>query len=343
MRLRVGVERMGGQGVIAAVEERFLVPAYTSRAARRWIAGHRALAWPLTRQGPVTHHIAQSASGPVRIACAGRPKRFAELLARFGAQPIGTSAPIALRDPRAHARLDADLVLVHVHRWHAGAFRRAGWSTVPDAVRWLGRTDSVPPAHPTESLRCDLRMIARHGYRLECASGLADWAEFYETMVEPAARARFGDGAWLPSLRLRRQLQARARLHFARCGALRVAGLCAVPAGDRLWLPVAGVRGGDPELRRRQAGGALLALTFEWARANGYATIDNGRTSPFLCDGIACYKRKWGFEPVPDPLAHVIAVRPAPDSRAAGELLGAHPMLCETAAGLAPLGADRAG
>ncbi len=77
---------------------------------------------------------------------------------------------------------------------------------------------------------------------------------------------------------------------------------------------------------------AAYALAFEWARGEGCVTVDMGRTSPFLHDGIQQYKRKWGLDPVPDPLAHLVAIRVGSD--AARLAFAREPVLIEREAGL---------
>jgi hypothetical protein len=108
---------------------------------------------------------------------------------------------------------------------------------------------------------------------------------------------------------------------------------------DGAWLPVSGVRHGDPGLLAKGAGSAALAATLRWARESGYRRIDLGRTTPFLNDGVARVKRKWGFHPVLEPLAHLIAVQVRPGCGRALELLRQHPVHVETATGLDLLGA----
>ena len=57
-----------------------------------------------------------------------------------------------------------------------------------------------------------------------------------------------------------------------------------------------------------------------------------GRTSPFFHDGVQQYKRKWGFDPCPDPLAHLTAVWVGSD--AARLAFARQPVLIEREAGL---------
>jgi hypothetical protein len=123
------------------------------------------------------------------------------------------------------------------------------------------------------------------------------------------------------------EFAAAGRLHFAVRDGVRVAGACSVSQGDKLWLPLTGIRHGDPLLLRQGAGTAALALTFGWAKAAGYRQIDAGRTGPFINDGIQHSKRKWGLSPSPDPLAHILAV--LPKTEAARQVFATEPVLIE--------------
>lgn len=330
-------------GLVASLEEGFLVPACTSRHARRWVTGHRALSWPLLVAGEVAEYEAGSGGATVRVVTVGRAKRFQEWLGRIGAEPVAAaSRRLSLRAPDALTRLDADLVLAEVHRWAAPTFRARGWHTVPSAVRWQARAVDVPPARPGRSLRCDLNLIARHPSVHELGRTAADWDQFFVDMVEPEARARFGSEAWTPSPRLRRRFQARGTLHFVCRDGVRIAGCCTLPMADGVWIPLSGVRHGDPALLKAGAGTAALAATLRWVAEAGSARVDLGRTSPFLDDGVAYVKAKWGFRPVPEPLAHLVALRVRPGCDAARALLDRHPARIETASGLAVLGGAHA-
>jgi hypothetical protein len=318
----------------AAVEERLIVPTYGSRWPLASIAAHRGLSLPLQLVGPLRRSTASSGGTVVRVAAIGRDKRIAALVDRlFGAAECGTlESPSGLWRPAALERLAADVVLAEVHRWMAPRFRRAGWLILPDSVRWVGDLAEVPGPAPSHSVREDLRKIAKQGFTLVQSDADADWGLFATRMVAAQARARFGEGAWVPSRRFLRELRRVGTLHLVRLDGESVAGMCSVPRGDTVWLPLSGVRDGDPALFRRGASLATLALTFAWAREQGFRAVDAGRTSPFLSDGVQRVKRKWGLHPVVDPLAHVVAVRI--NSEAVRAAFAREPVLVEGFGGL---------
>jgi Acetyltransferase (GNAT) domain len=316
----------------AAIEERFLVPAYTSRWSSLSVAAHRVLALPLQLRGPVRRRTVTSGEQELSLLEIGRAKLTEPLCVwLFGQLPAAEpEASHSLSDPEF--ALTADLVVAEVHRWIAPRFRRAGWIIVPDQVRWRGELSALPPPEPSNSLKDDLRKLRSRGYTLEHATSRRDWQEFAAEMVEPHACARFGSDAWVPSPYLWRQFAERGRLHFVVRDGIRVGGFCTILSGTTAWVPLSGVRHGDPALLRAGVSVAAYALAFDWARRQGCLVVDMGRTSPFFHDGVQQYKRKWGLDPVPDPLAHLMAVRLG--SRAARLAFAREPVLVEREAGL---------
>lgn len=300
------------RSLAARLEERLLVPAYSSRWAFAPIAAHRGLSLPLQLVGQMRRRTVAFSGISVRLVEIGREKLISGLLTRL----FGELPPPALQERRAlwnPAMLalenEADIVLAEVHRWMTSRFRRAGWMIVPSSVRWVGELATIPPANRSHGLRENLRKLRKQGFQIEQTNTAEDWNQFYSEMVQPQAVARHGSIAWLPSRSLISEFARAGTLHLITRGGERVAGICTVPRGDTLWLAISGVRHGDAALLRAGAGFATLALTIEWARAQGYRRLDAGRTGPFTNDGLQQFKRRWGLVPIPDPLAHQVAVR----------------------------------
>jgi hypothetical protein len=323
------------RSLMAALEERLLVPTYSSERGSVPILAHRGMAFPFQLVGEVRRRTVSYAGGRIVIVEAGREKLLRALGTRlFGELPRATrEVRRGLWSPSAFtAQPGADIVLAGVHRWMAPRFRRAGWLIVPQSVRWQGSMDAIPPKDCSHGLLENMRKMRKQGFSIEQAGAETDWDEFYNTMVRPQALARHGPGAWVPSRQLMKEFSRRGILHLITRDGERVAGICTVPRGDILWLAISGVRQGDPALLRQGAGFAILALTIEWARAQGYRSLDAGRTGPFCNDGLQQFKRKWGLAPVADPLAHVAAVRV--ESPAARHAFSREPVLVEEENGL---------
>ncbi|MFL5449902.1 MAG: GNAT family N-acetyltransferase [Gemmatimonadales bacterium] len=299
------------RSLVSLVEERLLVPTYTSRWGRAPVLAHRSMALPLQLIGHVRRRQVQVGGQSVSLIEVGREK----LLRSIGSRVLGELPPPvrqmrrALWSPEAVTEgAVADIVLAQVHRWMAPRFRRAGWLIVPQSVRWQGELAALPPKGCSHGLRENLRKMRRQNFELTQAGSDGDWQEFFDTMVRPQALARHGAGAWIPSQQLMDEFSRIGMLHFITRQGERLAGICTVSRGDTVWGAVSGVRQGDPSLMRQHAGFAVFALTIEWARAQGYRFFDAGRTGPFIHDGVQQFKRGWGLSPFPDPLSHVAAI-----------------------------------
>jgi len=327
--LAPSVERVG-----AAVSERFIVPARTSRRPRIWVAGHAVLATPFVVVGTERRYSACLDGVDVRVLCVGREERFRPFLTRVlagHAQLEGTSRGRLVWSPSRFWPVDASLVAVELHRWLAARFRAAGWLVCPEFVRWQGSLSSMPPSKPSESLRTDLRRLARGGYGLDAAAGsVRDWAQFERDMVIPYAKRRFGDEAWIPSSGYLRAVRARGKLLFVTKDGERVAGACVLRGRKEAWVVAVGVRDGDIDLMRGGAIAAVYGLTIGWARGLGVRRMDFGRTSAFQLDGIARFKRKWGMSPIRDPLSPLIAIQLAPAQPALRRAMERQPFMVET-------------
>jgi hypothetical protein len=313
--------RGGGRGrvarAVAGVEERFLVPCHASPRRRAWIAAYGVAALALQARGRERYGVVRIEGEPVRVTAIGRSRRINALIAHWFDRPLpGLDAgpTRCLWRPHDCMRRPAELHVAEIHAWAAPRFRRAGWHIVPDSVRWVADLDRVPPRAPGRSLRSDLGKVRGGEFAMEQTDARADWDEFYSTMVRPAALRRFGEDAWIPSARTMRAFGRVGTLLMLTAAGERVAGICVIRTGTSLWAPVLGVADAPDSESRTGVGAALYKLTFDWARARGIRTVDFGRTSSRIDDPIAWYKRKWGFRPVLDPLAHRLAVRIDPDS-----------------------------
>jgi hypothetical protein len=319
---------------LAAAEERWLVPTFASSRAATWIAAHGWLTLPFRIRGDVRRYEWQAGERRCTAITIGAPRRLNRFCDRLVGplQDVPSAGRQAVWSPARLPAAGTDLVIAEIHRWAVERFRREGWLIVPNVIRWRGELASMPPASPSKSLRDDLRKVRQRHYHLERGDSAADWDQFYATMVVPQAARRFGDAAWIPSAAFWRTIQKTAVLQFICRGSDRVGGLCIVPAGECAWMPLIGTLEGDEALRREGVLAAAYALGIEWAKRHGYRYLDLGRTSGFLQDGIAIYKRKWGLEPVADPLSHVFAVKIG--SPAASEAFARDPIWIEMEHGL---------
>jgi hypothetical protein len=291
----------------ATVEERLVLPTYSSRWEAAAVAAHRCLSLPFQLLGRARRRSLEFQGEMTVIVEIGREKLIRPLTSRlFGELPAAVLVQLrSVWSPSALPEAaSGDVVIAEVHRWMAERFRRAGWLIVPQAVRWHGDLATILSS---PGFRESLANARKQGFRIEQTASAADWDYFYSEMLEPQASAPHSS-VWLPSSRLLAELAHAGSLHLITRGGERVAGVCTVPLRESLWLAVSAVRQGHPALIQQGVDFALFALIIEWARAQGYHRIDAGRTSPFLKDGLQQFNRMWGLVPAVDPLSHVAAI-----------------------------------
>lgn len=267
------------------------------RGSGAWVAAFRVLTFPALLFGREHRYSAERDGDRLAVVCVGFRRRFDAMVQELfeGAAYRGPGRRRYLGNPRRLAHL-GDIVLVDVHASFVGAFERADWLIVPETVRWAGHTSGLPDADPSESLRADIRKIDRFEYSFEEAGTPSDWLEFFDSMVIPHLRLRFGDAARLPSAATRRWLRGHARLFFVIRDGRRVSGGCLLTKGGGVILRRVGVRDGDETLLREGALTALYLFLFDWAREEGHEEFDSGETLPLPRSGLARFKAKLGLE-----------------------------------------------
>jgi hypothetical protein len=330
---------------MAPVAELITLRWRCSRRPGVWTSVHRALSLPVLAFGERRRFTASAGGQEVRGVSIGRRRRVASVLEHLvdEVDPVEQEASTDGWAPDPLEREGFDLVAAEVHRWAANRFRRAGYWIVPEWVDWGAQTSSFPPRRRSKSLRGDLSRVRRAGYELEVIErpARAVWRTFVEEIAIPSALARFGSDAWIPSSAYLRSLGSRITLLFVRRGGERVAGVGVVPVHGRVWMAMLGVRGLAERAGGGATGAAIYALIFAWARNEGYASIDAGRTRPSLADGLARFKAKFGFVPRQDALSPLLAVKIDPAHTGLARRLSTSRLLFHDGSGLAELGSAR--
>lgn len=329
---------MSAEDRLTPVVELLILAARTSGRPRAVAALHGALAAPRHLRVRARRYEGRLAAETVQIVCAGRERRFRALLGRLTGD-LGGARPgpwVSTFSPHAVAGLGADLTAAEIHPLAARRFRRAGWTVVPELVRWRAPTDRLPADPPSESLSSDLRRLDTAGFESEIVTRPteADWRMLELEMVVPHVRRRFGEEAWIWSGAYMTALRRRGTLLFVTREGRRLAGACLLATRGEVWMALAGVRDGDPGLIGEGALAAIYAGTIEHARLSGAGWVDVGCTGANLDDGLARHKRKWGFSPAEDPLSPLVAVRVASGPAGVARAFGSSTMLVATDGGL---------
>ena len=240
----------------------------------------------------------------------------------------------ALRQAAALPAGAAEMLVAATTPALAGAFRRRDCMIVPATLRLGGRPEAVSRFQRVadKSLRSDLSLVRRSGYRLEVRPyRRLDSVRFYERYIVPHLRARFGDAAWVPTFEWidRSFASGLALLAWRPDADDPDAVLIVVPRGDVLWCAHLGTRDADPAVLHGGGVAAVYAFAIRVAEGRGVQWLDMGRSRPWLTDGITRYKWKWGFRPFVDPgepLEWAIRVVRA-DGSAASRFLESRPIV----------------
>src|SRR5688572_16932914 len=138
-----------------------------------WATAYAMLAAPPPALwGDCRRYVAEVEGRSVAVACIGRRERFAPFLARlFGVvRPQDRGSGRRLREGLGRAAVTGDVVAVALHPWAGARFKRAGWTLVPEYVRWRARATDVPPEPPGKSLRRNLGRVRALEHELEVVS-----------------------------------------------------------------------------------------------------------------------------------------------------------------------------
>ena len=292
-----------------------LTPASVQRRVdpplRRCLAGARRLvALPLYIRQPLTLWTGPCDGEPARVLVWGKasgPRRLFQIIFDEPPSPAAVSRWTLAEalDPTRGERAGADVFMAETTPLLADAFRRRGFLIVPPHVRYGGDPAAMLAslATPSRSLRSDLRLVARGGFRIErWPYDRARCLLFHHRYLLPHARTRFAEHANPPAFAwlVDSYRAGHALAVFAPGGTEPDAIGIVVWRGATLWFPHLGTRDGDPSIARSGALTALYDAIIRTATAAGARSVDFGRCAPWRRDGVGAYKWKWGLRPTAD-------------------------------------------
>jgi len=252
---------------------------------------------------------------------AGRPTRtiVGETRSRLGLLRAGTG------------RLDADIVLLRLHRFARGAAERAGFITMPSwvdmSIDTCGALDDVLMRSPVgrRTLKSDLRRVAREGLEPRVGAG-ADVTTFLRELYEPYTRARWDTSYVPPPPSWMRQAPRFCQVLWIERRGERIGGALLEPRGRELRDVAVGVRDQhDPHGVRA----AHYYFAIQHAIAQGYQSLALGGCRPVLSDGVLRTKRKWGAVLTPTLQWDYLALALPRGPEALHGFLAAHPLVAE--------------
>ncbi|MBI3897309.1 MAG: GNAT family N-acetyltransferase [Gammaproteobacteria bacterium] len=270
------------------------------RQARHAIEPYRARTWTL--QGPVA-----TLSQPLRLIYAGQleSKNYLRHLA------FQESVDERARNMRwlGHAlgwRVednDADLIAIDldrsIYRQYCGIEEsqpEAGIFCIPTWIR--GNIDVSAAARCRklpETVRSDLRLIARNRLEYRLTRERAQFDRFYHSMYVPYIRHVYGDRAFMMSYDEMLEQLPISELILVRQDNDDIAGQIIVHRDGVAIGWSVGVNNGDPTFVKAGALTALYHFVPQYLAEQGYPSFDVGLSRPFLNDGVLRFKGKWGM------------------------------------------------
>lgn len=252
---------------------------------------------------------------------AGRPTRtiVGETRSRIGVLRAGTG------------RLDADIVLLRIHRFARITAESAGFITMPSWVDMFidtrGTLEDVLTRSPVgrRTLKSDLRRIAREGLEPRLGSG-DDVSIFLRELYEPYTRARW-DTSYVPAPpSWVRQAPRFCQVLWIERHGERVGGALLEPRGHELRDVAVGVREQDDPYGVRAA---QYYFAIQHEITHGYRRLALGGCRPVLSDGVVRTKRKWGAVLTPTLQWDYLALALPRGLGALRGFLTAHPLVAE--------------
>lgn len=252
---------------------------------------------------------------------AGRPTHtiVGETRSRLGLLRAGTG------------RLDADIVLLRLHRFARAAAERAGFITMPSWVDMNidtgGALDEVLTRSPVggRTLKSDLRRIAREGLEPRLGSG-GDVTTFLRELYEPYTRARWDTSYVPPAPSWVRQAPRFCQVLWIERRGERIGGALIEPRGRELRDVAVGVRDQNDPYGVRAA---QYYFAIRHAVTHGYQRLALGGCRPVLSDGVVRTKRKWGAVLTPTLQWDYLALALPRGPEALRGFLTAHPLVAD--------------
>lgn len=196
-----------------------------------------------------------------------------------------------------HLSTNTDLTIIESSKYLIRRLPNTNAITLPFRVQFIldlnGEWEDVERRFRKDARRNDVRKAQKLGYEYEISHQEADVEMFYHNMYLPTMQKRHGALADLLPKREAHQLLRHGSLFLTkRDGAYVAGGLCIVREGI-LEFREMGVLGGDNQLMREGAVGAMNYLRIRWAHKEKYRGVNFGDCWPYF-SGISSSKRKWG-------------------------------------------------
>ena len=200
--------------------------------------------------------------------------------------------------PLLETELDRhDLVLARIWKVFAGDPKRS-FITMPEQpdMRLPVGSREAMFARATPTMRREIRLSERHGFKMVRTTDDASFERFYWDYHVPFIRARHGDGAVVHTAgTLRRRLRRGGLTWAALAGEHLYAGAFEIMGNTVREFSVGSVNGRVNDVVR-SAAYQVRVEHMRCAHAAGLRWLSMGGIAPWLSDGLVMHKRAWGGE-----------------------------------------------
>lgn len=195
-------------------------------------------------------------------------------------------------------RRDHDLIIIELP--YPFLLRFSGWdgfTTMPWLRHRLDLTvpwEEIDARFRRKTLKSSLKKVSEKHFTCVTSHNPAEFEQFYHQMYKPFIEAKHGPQAAITEIELLRlyfrkgwltQIMHKGEMVYALLQHER-AGICHMRVG--------GVKEGNTDWLKQEAGTAAYYFSIMRAREKGLPALDLGLTRPLLDDGVFRYKKKWG-------------------------------------------------
>jgi predicted N-acyltransferase len=147
----------------------------------------------------------------------------------------------------------------------------------------------------------NIRRLRRSEYTYRISKRVEDFEFFYTRMYVPLVRQRHADEAFIDTHKnLLKYFERGFLLQILDRDGNPVAADLDYLNGDMLFGIACGVLDGNPDILEEGALSAIYYYTLKWCHENRIPRCDICEVHPFTQDGVYQYKRRWGYQPVPE-------------------------------------------
>jgi hypothetical protein len=193
---------------------------------------------------------------------------------------------------------NCDLVIREVPLRLKRFLNRSNCFLVPD---WVVGTfdlsmDIIKHISQDRTLSNDRRKIEKNGLYLEVTQDEDQFDKFYNEMLVPYIRARWGKQANTPHHDVLKQYFNMGELLLVKQGMENIAGALIYYGKKVPEVMVLGIKDGKLEYLKIGAMAATWQFTVKYLKERGYHCMDVGSTRAFLNDSVLLHKKKWGLK-----------------------------------------------